>query len=224
MISGTTGGISFENTAEEKRKSRNKKLKRILNDSENDLKNNLSKKWKPIIDGLNLSDDKKKWMNDYVNYHQLYEQTEQYGDLGLSSKNNITSNDVSSNQDNSRYSGFTSLLPIAMKVAAHTIGNGGYYESEERIKKRERTEKLKRILGDDTFLDIVSKENYDEIMTVKKDYYDGLVSVTLMGAMSAMSANLFYMDYKYDFETDQEKAERMRKERSEKLERILNGI
>lgn len=221
MISGSTY-ISLENTAEEKRKSRNKKLKRILNDSENDLKNNLSKKWKPIIDNLNLSDDKKKWMNDYVNYHQLYEQTERYGDLGLSSKNNITSNDVSSNQDNSRYSGFTSLLPIAMKVAAHTIGNGGYYESEERIKKRERTEKLKRILGDDAFSDIVSKENYDEIMTVKKDkYYDGLIPVV---PMNLPTGNLFYMDYVYDFETDQEKAERMRKERSEKLERILNGI
>jgi len=215
MISGTTGGIYFENTAKKIRKSRNKKLKRILNESENGLKNNITDKWKPIIDNLNISDDKKKWMNDYVDYHHLYER---YGDLELSSKNNIASSD----QDKSTYNGFTSFLPIAMKVSAHSIGNGGYYESEERIKKRERTEKLKRILGDDAFSDIVSKENYDEIMTVKKDKYcEGLVPVV---PMNLPTGKLFYMDYKYDFETDQEKAERMRKERSEKLERILNGI
>jgi len=176
-ISGSTY-ISLENSAEEKRKSRNKKLKRILNVSENDLKNNIVDKLKPIIGNINLSDDNGKWMNDYVNYHQLYEQN---GNLELSHDYNIHVNDISTNPNNSVSNGFPSLLPIAMKVAAHTISNGGYYESEERIKKRERTEKLKRILGDDAFSNIVSKENYDEIMTVKKNkYYEGLIPVIPM--------------------------------------------
>lgn len=219
MISGTTGSFEYVDIAYEKRKNRKKKLKRIIDESKENSKNSIIDKWKPIIDSLNISDDKKNWMNKYAEFNHLHEK-----EFDLSYDRNIIG-ELDTTQDNlsqntTTFNEFTTFLPIAMKVSAHTIGNGGYYESDERIKKRERTQKLKKILGDTEFSNIVSDESYDEIMTVKKEeYYGGLVSVS---PMNYPTPTLMYMNFVYDTsESDKQKAERIRKNRQEKLGRIL---
>ena len=104
------------------------------------------------------------------------------------------------------------LLPIAIRVAAKTIGCGG--ESEERLQKRKRILKLKRILSEEEFNNIVDEETFDEIMEIKNE--GGLVSVQPLSLPSGM---LLYMDYKFE-ETAQQKAKRIRDERLKKFERI----
>lgn len=81
------------------------------------------------------------------------------------------------------------LLPIVMRVSAKTIAGGGW---KERISRRKRIQKLKRILDKKTF------EN-----------------------VSAPIGKLFYMDFKYGQETPVMKAARIRKEREEKIKRIF---
>jgi hypothetical protein len=96
-----------------------------------------------------------------------------------------------------QYSGSSSnnFLPIAKQVISTDI-SGVWVEPEERIYRRDRTLKLKRVLGDKRFFEIISKESYDEIMEVKKTEFidDNIIAVT---PMSTPSCQLFYMDYNY---------------------------
>jgi hypothetical protein len=110
-------------------------------------------KWKPIIDSLGVkSEEKKNWLNQYVQQHQLNE-------------NQVIEDLSGSSYDDTFY---TTLLPIAKKISAKTIAGGEYVESEERIERRKRVQKLKRILDSKTFSETVSDEEYEEIMTEKK--------------------------------------------------------
>lgn len=113
------------------------------------------------------------------------------------------------------------ITGTTMKVAAKTLAGGGYVESDERIKRRKRIKKLERILDEEQFQEIVSKEEYDDIMIEKKDVYEeGLIAVQ---PMSLPSSTLFYMDFKYG-ETDAEKAEKKRQEREMKFDRIFKKL
>jgi hypothetical protein len=93
---------------------------------------------------------------------------------------------------------FTSLLPIAMKVAARTISNDLIFASKEEIdevKKKVQSEnrdgKIEAIIegGEFTEKKLEDDEEYKELM--KK-------GVT---PMSAPSGTLFYLDYKYGDES-----------------------
>jgi hypothetical protein len=171
-------------------------------------KKKIVEKWKPILDNIdnNMDSEKQSWLSQYAEMHQLNEQTVQLMDNQMQQLTN--SGDTG---------GFPSLLPLAMRVAAKTIAGGEYVESEERISRRSRVQKLKRILDSETFSSTVSEEEYKEIMTEKKDVWeDGLVSVQ---PLSAPTGKLFHMDFKY--ESTEEKAERIRKEREAKIERIF---
>jgi len=109
------------------------------------------------------------------------------------------------------------VFPMVKRVVAKTLAGGGYVESDERIKRRKRIKKLERILDEEQFQEVISKDEYDDIMIEKKDVYEqGLISVQ---PLSAPTGTLFYyMDFKY--ETD---AEKKRKERQKKMERIIKG-
>lgn len=82
------------------------------------------------------------------------------------------------------------IFPIIRRVAAQTIGMGG--ESEERIEKRTRIQKLKRILSDEEFSEIIDDETYKEILEIKNE--GGLVPVQ---PLSGPSVSLMYIDYVY---------------------------
>lgn len=104
-------------------------------------------------------------------------------------------------------------FPIVRRVAAHTIAGGYYEESDERIKKRKRILKLKRVLNNEDFNEIVSSEEYSEILIEKKDVFkDGLISVT---PLNIPTGSLMYMDFCYKDK---------KKEREDKLKRVLKTV
>lgn len=116
---------------------------------------------------------------------------------------------------NNNINNFGVIFPIVNKFFAKTFAAGGWsVESEERIKRRIRVQKLKRVLDKNTFENIVSKSEYDEIMRKDIVYEDGLVSVQ---PMSLPTVGLYYIDFKY--ETD---SENKRKSREKKINRILD--
>jgi len=175
--------------------------------AKNKKKEEVLQKWEPILNNLNIDENKKSWLSKYAKQHQLNE-------------NNLYNNLSTLPQPQQSGNTFPPLLPIVMRVSAKTIAGGGWNEeSEERISRRKRIQKLKRILDKKTFEDVVSKAEYDEIMEDKRVWEDGLVSVQ---PMSAPTGKLFYMDFKYgQEETPGMKAARIRKEREEKIKRIF---
>lgn len=168
-------------------------------------KNQTFQKWKPILDNLNVDNDKKEWLSEYAEMHSNLEQNEI-----LNSQSQIF-------QDSGNTSDWNNFIfPVVKKIAATTIAGGGWIESEERKFQRARVQKLKRILNKEDFNDVVSKEEFDDIMTEKKDVFqEGLLSVQ---PLSAPTGVLFFMDYKYE-----DKSERIRKERNNKIKRILDN-
>lgn len=166
-------------------------------------KKNIQQRWSSILG--NLDNDKKDWLSDYSEYQETMQ-------------NSVvnTPNDGSLSGDSS----FSSIIfPVVKRVFARTLGGDYYYESEERINRRKRILKLKRILSDIEFGDIVSKEEYDDIIVEKKDLYSpGLVAVKPMSAPIGM---LMYMDYKYTSDYKYSKSESIRNERRKKIERIF---
>ncbi|NPV12792.1 MAG: hypothetical protein HPY57_13480 [Ignavibacteria bacterium] len=156
-------------------------------------KKKVQDKWSVILDKLNVDEDKKEWLSEYAEMHQA----QIFQDTGTTNS-------------------FPSLLPIAKRIAAGTIALGFDYESDERIQRRKRILKLKRILSDSEFQDVVSKEEYEDIIVEKKDCHNpGLVSVQPLSAPIGM---LFYMDFIYE-----SPEEKLRKQRNEKLKRILGN-
>ena len=89
--------------------------------------------------------------------------------------------------DQNNFSGI--IFPIVRRVATQTIGMGG--ETKERIEKRSRIQKLKRILSDEEFSEIIDEETYKEILEFKPE---GLLSVQ---PLSAPIGHLMYVDYIY---------------------------
>lgn len=138
-------------------------------------------KWSGIIE--NIDSDKVGWLEQYTHYI---------------SDDTIYNTPIKNIQNDD----FPSLLPISMRVAAKTIGldlMGTGKESDKRIKKRIRINKLKRVLGEDEFNNVVSKEEYDEIQEIKKDMRG-------IEPMSAPSPTLMYLDFKYgdDYDDDED--------------------
>ena len=178
-------------------------------------KEDVQKKWKPFLDNMNISEDKKGWLLQYAEKHQI--------DNDLMERCIFGPMPTSSQQTNS---GITNtlppLLPIARRVHAQTLVSGGYGDEDpERIQRRNRIIKLKRILDKKSFRKMVSRSEETEIMKEEREWEDGLVSVQ---PMSLPTGNLMFMDFVYETETEttEEKAKRIRKERTEKIERIFN--
>jgi hypothetical protein len=89
--------------------------------------------------------------------------------------------------------GFPSLLPIAMKIAAQTIGGASdeeLKEFERKIKVENRRGKLDSVLNGTKFVErkLEDDEEYRELLG------SSLVSVK---PMSTPTGNLFYVDYQY---------------------------
>ncbi len=130
------------------------------------------RKCEPILSKLGLTGSKADWMSQYAEMQS-----------NQSSEENIPTSE------------FPTLLPIAMKIAAKTIGSeiGGFASREEidavksRIKQENRDGKLDSILDDKPFAEkkLEEDEEYKDLM--KK-------GVT---PMSSPSNRIFHLDYKY---------------------------
>ena len=161
-------------------------------------KKDVINKWKPLLDNMNISNDKKDWLSEYTE-----------------KQNNFCGTIPEQSATTSSTEWSSMILPISMKVAARTICGDYYIESDERIKQRARIKKLERILDSEQFKEVISKEEYDEIMIEKKDIkVEGLVPVQPLSSLP--TGKIFYMDYESESES-----ERKRKERKKKIERLF---
>jgi hypothetical protein len=134
------------------------------------------KKWAPILDSMGITGSKADWMTEYTNKQNENLQ-----------KNTLSSEGTTSD--------FPSLLPIAMRVAARTIGQdiGGFASKEEidsvknRITQENRDGKIESIVDDKPFTEKKLEEDQEYKDLMKR-------GVT---PMSGPSGQLFYLDFKY---------------------------
>ncbi len=146
------------------------------------------KKWAPILESMGMTGSKADWMSQYANAHIDNERERD------SKINQI----LESNTDNE----FPSLLPIAMKISARTIGMdivpvqpmsgpGGMSQEE-----RERIEAEVKGENRDGKIDalIEGKEYTEKKVEDHPDYKSG-------------GGQLFYLDYTYGDKSEKEEEE-----------------
>ena len=141
----------------------------------NEEKDKTYDKWAPIINSMGLTGSKADWMAEYAN-----KQNETLQENTLASEGTTD---------------FPSLLPIAMRVAAKTIGQdiGGFASKEEinsvknRITQENRDGKIESIIDDKPFTEKKLEEDQEYKELMRK-------GVT---PMSGPSGQLFYLDFKY---------------------------
>jgi hypothetical protein len=138
----------------------------------------------------NKEDIMKKWSNILGSMGMTGSQLDNLSQLAENQSNQIL--------EETKSEDFSTLLPIAMKVAARTISNDLIFASKEEIdevKKKVQSEnrdgKIEAIIegGEFTEKKLEDDEEYKELM--KK-------GVT---PMSGPSGTLFYLDYKYGDES-----------------------
>jgi hypothetical protein len=139
-------------------------------------KEEIMKKWAPIIDSMGTTDSKADWLNS------------DYSKINLDIETNL---ETKSEDDSTE---FLSLLPIAMKVASRTISQDLVFASKEeidsvksRIIQENRDGKIESIIEDKPF----SEKKLEEDEEYKKLMKKGVVP------MSGPSNQLFYLDYQY---------------------------
>lgn len=141
------------------------------------------------------------------------------GSMGVTDSQLDNLSQLAENQSNqileeTKSEDFTSLLPIAMKVAARTISDDLIFASKDeidsvknRIQVDNRDGKIGAIIEGEEFIEkkLEDDEEYKELM--KK-------GVT---PMSAPSGNLFYLDFKYETSKPYKKTRRSKKKKKNEV-------
>lgn len=96
-------------------------------------------------------------------------------------------------------------FPTISRVMSTTLAYGGWMKSEKQQQKENRLNKLNHLKGD-----------YTNIILPDDEYVDGITPVK---PMSAPSGNLFYVDFRY--ESNSEKIKKSRIKKLNKLNRLL---
>ena len=153
----------------------------------------------------NKEDIMKKWANILGSMGMTGSQLDNLSQLAENQSNQIL--------EETKSEDFSSLLPIAMKVAARTISNDLIFASKDEIdevKKKVQSEnrdgKIEAIIegGEFTEKKLEDDEEYKELM--KK-------GVT---PMSGPSGTLFYLDYKYGDESSKSHKKTRRSKKKKK--------
>lgn len=137
-------------------------------------KEDIMKKWAPILDSMGVTGSKAEWMSEYVEMHSNNEV-----------EKNTLSTETTSND-------FPSIFPMVKKIAAQTIGldlvsvqpmnlpGGTSEETMERIKAEVKAENRERKINN-----VLEDEDYKEMDITEHEDYNGPVG------------HLFYLDYSY---------------------------
>ena len=146
-------------------------------------KDDLMKKWAPIIDSMGVTGSKADWFSQYAQMHS-------------NNESKIEENTLTSDTE------FPSLLPMAMKVASKTIGmdlvnvkplasTGMSQEEVDRInnevKKENRDSKIDALIEGKEYKEMNPEEH--------PDWKPG------------PTGKLFYMDFKYGSQNEKEEDE-----------------
>lgn len=146
-------------------------------------KDDIMKKWTPIIDSMGVTGSKADWFSQYAQMHS-------------NNESKIEENTLASDTE------FPSLLPIAMKVASKTVGldlvsvqplaSPGMSQEEvdrinNEIKKENRDGKIDALIEGKDFKEMKPEEH--------PDWKPGPI------------ASLLYMDFKYEEQNEKEEDE-----------------
>jgi hypothetical protein len=149
-------------------------------------KDDLMKKWAPIIDSMGATGSKADWLS-------------QYAQMISNNESKIEENTLASEDSNTE---FPSLLPMAMKVASKTIGldlvsvqplaSPGMSQEEldrinNEVKKQNRDGKIDALIEGKDFKEMKPEEHPDW--------------------RTGPRPQLFYMDFKYGEQNEEEKDE-----------------
>jgi len=138
-------------------------------------KEDVLKKWAPILDNMGVTGSKANWMSEYAEMHSKNE-----SELSNTTELNTTSED------------FPSLLPMSKKIVAKTVGldivavkpmsspGGTSEETMERIKTEVKAENRERKINN-----VLEDEDFKEMDITEHPDYNGPVG------------NLFYLDFSY---------------------------
>jgi len=165
-------------------------------------KDDLMKKWAPIIDSMGVTGSKADWLS-------------QYAQMQSNNESKIEENTLASEDSNIE---FPSLLPIAMQVASKTIGldlvsvqplaspDGMSQEEVDRInnevKKENRDGKIDSLIDGKDFKEIKPEEH--------PDWKTGPVG------------RLMYMDFKYGSQNEKEEDESIKGRRGPRKRKRSN--
>ena len=141
------------------------------------------KKWAPILEKMGMTGSKADWMSEYAEMHATNNHWGTVEDL----------KDLSNTESNTTTGDFPTLLPIAMKVSAQTIGTdlvsvapigGGNSGSEmesirQDVKIENRDRKIESIVEDKEFEEMKVEDHPDYIKP------------------KGPSGQLFYLDFQY---------------------------
>jgi hypothetical protein len=134
-------------------------------------KEEIYKKWAPILENIGLTGSKADWMSEWVEIHSKQE------------------------VESSKPEEFPSLLPIAMKVATKTISQDLIFASSEEI--NEVKNKVLTENRDGKIEAIVDGKEFTEKKLEDDPEYQKLVKKGVT-PLSAPSGQLFYLDFKYN--------------------------
>lgn len=149
------------------------------NKDEDKIKEELLKRWSPILDNMKLPDNQKNWMSE----HLANQYTDQHKELLNNTPVSSLSGDTSGSTTN--FNGI--VFPMVRRVFSQLIGES--FDEEGYT-----NEKRKTVIGD--ILDD-KPVDYDKLEDMKKDFKKGsdLVSVQ---PMSMPIGKLLYLDFKYE--------------------------
>lgn len=138
-------------------------------------KEEIYKKWAPIMNNLGLAGSQSDWMSEYA---------QMYLDETKIVEENTNSNEV-----------FKSIMLMVMRVASKTIGQdiGGFTSKEEIDEVKNRILQENR---DDKIESITEDKPYSEKCLEDDEEYKKLMNKGVT-PMSAPSGSLFYLDFKY---------------------------
>ena len=141
------------------------------------------KNWAPILSGMGITGSKADWMSEYAEMHS---KNEHWGSMPSGAASSEAVED------------FPSMLPMAMKVVAQTIGTdlvtvapigGGNTPDElkeirEDVKIENRDRKIEAVVEGKEFEEMKVEDHPDYVKP------------------TAPSGQLFYMDFKYGTQSD----------------------
>ena len=149
-----------------------------LDDSD---KQKIIDKWAPMLDKMGVSGERKDWMAEYAESHEINETDNGFTVYGMNTTTQSSS--------------FPSLLPMAMRIAAQTISSGEpelLKAAKSKVKAVNREKQIDSIINESD--DKIVPLRIEETEEYKEYVSSGLVPIV---PMSGPVGQLFYLDYVY---------------------------
>jgi len=146
-------------------------------------KEDMLKKWSPILESMGMTGSKADWMSQYANAH-IDKERERDNKINQILEENTVASSISTQQ-------FPSLLPLARKISSQLIG-GMSKEEKERIEAEIKSENR-----DGKIDSLIEGTEYVEKKVEEHPDYKSGTDLVPVQPLSGPVGQLFYLDFKY---------------------------